>query len=90
MICKFNAKRVDHIFRTPPGQFVSTDLISVGDLEEIQLEITPPADVPSAGFETVLTISVWSETSPALNWIIDVPITVEAVKSVAINLDSGL
>ena len=30
------------------------------------------------------------KTSPALNWIIDVPIAVEAVKSVAINLDSGL
>ena len=73
-----------------PGQFVTTELISVNGLEEIQLEITPPADVPSAGFETVLTISVWSKTSPALNWIIDVPIAVEAVKSVAINLDSGL
>ena len=44
-----------------PGQFVTTELISVNGLEEIQLEITPPADVPSAGFETVLTISVWSK-----------------------------
>ena len=47
--------------RLHPRSVWTTELISVNGLEEIQLEITPPADVPSAGFETVLTISVWSK-----------------------------
>ena len=46
--------------------------------------IEPPSVVPNSGLQTSVTISVNSITDPVVNWIIELPIEVEAVKSVEI------
>tara|TARA_Y100001980_G_C14556130_1_gene346547 strand:- start:4539 stop:9119 length:4581 start_codon:yes stop_codon:yes gene_type:complete len=70
--------------------FASSSLIPPGDSEIIELVIKPPPVVPNSGFQAALTISVNSQTDPVVNWLVDLPIEVEAVKSVAIRTDTPL
>ena len=52
--------------------------------------VKPPSVVPNSGFQTSLTVSINSITDPVVNWLIDVPIEVEAVKSVEIKTNTPL
>ncbi len=72
------------------SQFATSSPIPVSDFETIEMVIEPPAVVPNSGLQTSVTISVNSITDPVVNWIIELPIEVEAVKSVEIRTDSPL
>ena len=72
------------------SQFATSSPIPVSDFETIEMVIEPPSVVPNSGLQTAVTISVNSVTDPVVNWIIELPIEVEAVKSVEIRTDSSL
>jgi len=72
------------------GQFFTTDAITVNDISTLNLTIQPPNIVQDSGIERIVTISIWSKTSPMRNWLYDIPIKVEEVKSVQYTLDSEL
>ena len=70
--------------------FATSELIAVDSFETIQMIVKPPSVVPNSGFQTSLTVSINSITDPVVNWLIDVPIEVEAVKSVEIKTNTPL
>ena len=70
--------------------FATSELIAVNSFETIQMIVKPPSVVPNSGFQTSLTVSINSITDPVVNWLIDVPIEVEAVKSVEIKTNTPL
>ena len=72
------------------SQFATSSPIPVSDFETIEMVIQPPSVVPNSGLQTAVTISVNSVTDPVVNWLIQVPIEVEAVKSVEIRTESSL
>ena len=72
------------------SQFATSSTIPVGTSETIEMVIKPPSVVPNAGLQTSLMVSVNSVTEPVVNWLIELPIEVEAVKSVDIRTDSSL
>ena len=59
-------------------------------ISTLNLTIQPPNIIQDAGIERIVTVSVWSKTTPMVNWLFDIPIKVEAVKSVQFTLDSEL
>ena len=64
------------------SQFATSSTIPVGMSDTIEMVIEPPSIVPNSGLQTSITISANSVTDPVVNWIIEIPIEVEAVKSV--------
>ncbi len=72
------------------GQFITTESVPSNGYSTLNLSIQPPNIIQDAGVERIITISVWSKTSPMKNWLYDIPIKVQPVKSVEITLDSEL
>ena len=72
------------------SQFATSSTIPVSMSDTIEMVIQPPSIVPNSGLQTSVTISVNSVTDPVVNWIIELPIEVEAVKSVEIRTDTSL
>ena len=72
------------------SQFATSSSIPMGEFETIEMVIEPPPVVPNSGLQTSITISVNSITDSVVNWIIELPIEVEAVKSVEISTESSL
>ena len=72
------------------GRFVSTEPIPVDQISTLNLTIQPPNIIQDSGVERIVSINVLSRTTPIKSWFIDVPIKVEAVKSVEISLDSQM
>ncbi len=72
------------------SQFLTSSTIPASDSETIELVIKPPSVVPNSGLQTAVTVSINSVTDPVINWMIQLPIEVEAVKSVDIRTESSL
>ena len=72
------------------SQFATSSSIPISNFETIEMAIEPPSVVPNSGLQTSVTISINSITDPVVNWIIELPIEVEAVKSVEIRTESSL
>tara|TARA_B100000900_G_scaffold263254_2_gene224531 strand:- start:16691 stop:21310 length:4620 start_codon:yes stop_codon:yes gene_type:complete len=72
------------------GRFVSTEPIPVNQVSTLNLTIQPPNIIQDAGVERMISINVLSRTTPIESWIVDIPIKVEAVKSIEISLDSQM
>ena len=72
------------------GRFISTEPIPTSQISTLNLTIQPPNIIQDAGVERIVSINVLSRTTPIKSWIIDVPIKVEAVKSIEISLDSQM
>ena len=70
--------------------FATSDSIEVDSFDTLQMIIKPPSVVPNSGLQSSLTVSINSVTDPVVNWLIDVPIEVEAVKSVEIRTNTPL
>ena len=70
--------------------FATSSTIAVDSFDTLQMVIKPPSVVPNSGLQTSVTVSVNSLTDPVVNWLIEMPIEVEAVKSVEIRTDTPL
>ncbi|MEC7228529.1 MAG: CARDB domain-containing protein, partial [Candidatus Thermoplasmatota archaeon] len=70
--------------------FATSSTIAVDSFDTLQVVIKPPSVVPNSGLQTSLIVSVNSVTDPVVNWLIEMPIEVEAVKSVEIKTDTSL
>ncbi len=70
--------------------FATSSTIAVDSFDTLQVVIRPPSVVPNSGLQTSLIVSVNSVTDPVVNWLIEMPIEVEAVKSVEIKTDTSL
>lgn len=70
--------------------FATTSTIPVDSFDTVQMIIKPPSVVPNSGLQTAVTISVNSVTDPVVNWLVEMPIEVEAVKAVEIRTDTPL
>jgi len=73
-----------------PSKFATSPLVAANDFTTLDMVIEPPSVVPNSGYQTLLTLSVTSKTTPAVNWLIEVPIEVEAVKSVQVRSDTSV
>jgi len=71
-------------------QFITSPLINSSEAATFELQITPPNVVPNAGYQTTLTVSVWSQTEPPVNWLLEIPIEVEAVKDIQVRTDTSI
>ena len=71
-----------------PSQFATSPLVEANDFATLEMVIEPPSVVPNSGYQTLVTLSVTSKTSPAVNWLIELPIEVDAVKSVQVRSDT--
>ena len=70
--------------------FATSSTIAVDSFDTLQMVIKPPSVVPNSGLQTSVIVSVNSLTDPVVNWLIEMPIEVEAVKSVEIRTDTPL
>ena len=80
----------DTLSSVPGASSGSTGLIDKDTYREIGMSFTPPQIMTGAGAERMIRLTAISQTEVTESWVFDIPIKVETVKDVDIDLESNL
>jgi uncharacterized membrane protein len=80
----------DTLSSVPGASSGSTGLITKDTHRDIGMSFTPPQVMTGAGAERMVRLTAISQTEVAESWVFDIPIKVETVKAIDIDLESNL
>jgi serine protease AprX len=80
----------DTLSSVPGASSGSTGLITKDTHRDIGMSFTPPQVMTGAGAERMVRLTAISQTEVTESWIFDIPIKVETVKTVDIDLESNI
>ena len=80
----------DTLSSVPGASSGSTGLIAKDTHRDIGMSFTPPQVMTGAGAERMVRLTAISQTEVVESWVFDIPIKVETVKAIDIDLESNL
>lgn len=80
----------DTLSSVPGASSGSTGLITKDTHRDIGMSFTPPQVMTGAGAERMVRLTAISQTEVAESWVFDIPIKVDTVKAIDIDLESNL
>ena len=80
----------DTLSSVPGASSGSTGLITKDTHRDIGMSFTPPQVMTGAGAERMVRLTAISQTEVVESWVFDIPIKVETVKAIDIDLESNL
>ena len=80
----------DTLSSEPGASSGSTGLIEKGTHKLIGMSFTPPQVMTAAGAERLVRLTAISQTEVVESWVFDIPIKVETIKQIDIDLESNI
>ncbi|MDP6234497.1 MAG: S8 family serine peptidase, partial [Candidatus Poseidoniaceae archaeon] len=80
----------DTLSSEPGASSGSTGLIEKGTHKVIGMSFTPPQVMTAAGAERLVRLTAISQTEVVESWVFDIPIKVETIKQIDIDLESNI
>ena len=80
----------DTLSSVPGASSGSTGLITKDTHRDIGMSFTPPQVMTGAGAERMVRLTAISQTEVVESWVFDIPIKIETVKAIDIDLESNL
>jgi len=80
----------DTLSSVPGASSGSSGLIDKDTYREVGMTFTPPQVMTAAGAERLVRLTIQSQTELTETWIFDIPIKIETVKTVEVDLETNL